>query len=102
MKKERIIGNELREHAETASRLLKTIGNPNRLMILCTLVQGESAVSELNERITMSQSNLSQHLSILRREGLVQTRRDAQTIFYSLQSDEVRSLMECLNEIYCE
>ena len=101
MNKERINGSELREHADAASRLLKTIGNPHRLMILCTLVQGEFAVGELNDRIAMSQSNLSQHLAVLRRERLVHTRRESQTIFYSLQSDEVRTLMECLHEIYC-
>lgn len=94
--------SELQKHAEAASQLLKTIGNPSRLMVLCTLVQGEFAVGELNDRLAMSQSNLSQHLAILRRERLVQTRREAQTIFYSLQSNEVRSLIECLHEIYCK
>jgi len=96
-----INSDELLQHAEEASRLLKTIGSPIRLMILCTLVQGEYAVGELNDRIGQSQSTLSQHLAILRRERLVRTRREAQTIFYSLESHEVRSLMECLYKIYC-
>ena len=100
-KKEIINASELREHAEAASSLLKTIGNPVRLMILCTLLQGEFTVGELNERIELSQSSLSQHLAVLRREGLVRTRRDAQTIFYSLESDEVKSVMACLHKIYC-
>ena len=101
MRKNRIDGTALRQHAEQASQLLKTIGNPIRLMILCTLVQGEYSVGELNNWIELSQSTLSQHLAILRREGLVRTRREAQTIFYSLESDEVHSLMECLYKIYC-
>ena len=97
----RIDGAELRLHADDAAQLLRTIGNPIRLMILCTLVQGEYSVGELNDRIDQSQSTLSQHLAILRREGLVSTRREAQTIFYSLQSTEVRLLMELLHKIYC-
>ncbi|WP_197493022.1 ArsR/SmtB family transcription factor [Woeseia oceani] len=101
MKKKRLDGAALRQHADEASRLLKTIGNPIRLMILCTLVEGEYAVGELNERIAQSQSTLSQHLAILRREGIVQTRREAQTIYYSLNSTEVRSLMEWLYKTYC-
>lgn len=100
-KKETINASELREHAEAASSLLKTIGNPVRLMILCALVQGELTVGELNERIDMSQSSLSQHLAVLRREGLVRTRREAQSIFYSLESVEVKSVMACLHNIYC-
>ena len=100
-KKETIYASELRDHAESASSLLKTIGNPVRLMILCTLAKGEFTVGELNERINMSQSSLSQHLAVLRREGLVRTRRESQTIFYSLESVEVQSVMACLHKIYC-
>lgn len=99
--KVRIDGSELRDHAEAASRLLKTIGNPVRLMILCTLVHGEFAVGELNERMDVSQSTVSQHLAILRHEGIVRTRRKAQTIYYSLESDDVRSVMTCLYKVYC-
>jgi len=91
----------LHQHAEKASQLLKAIGNPARLMILCTLVQDELSVGELNNRVDLSQSTLSQHLAVLRREELVSTRREAQTIFYSLRSDEVRLVMQCLYKIYC-
>tara|TARA_R110002096_G_scaffold6206_1_gene28517 strand:- start:3713 stop:4021 length:309 start_codon:yes stop_codon:yes gene_type:complete len=101
MKSPGIDAAELHQHAEQASRLLKTLGNPVRLMILCTLAQGEFAVGDLNGRIDLSQSTLSQHLAVLRREGLVQTRRDAQSIFYSLHGNEVRSLMDCLYKTYC-
>ncbi len=100
-KTEKMSSDELQQHAEAAATLLKTIGNPTRLMILCALLQGEFTVGELNERIDMSQSSLSQHLAVLRREGVVKTRREAQTIFYSLQSNEVELLISCLYEIYC-
>jgi DNA-binding transcriptional ArsR family regulator len=93
---------KMRHNAEQASQLLKTIANPHRLMILCTLIDGELSVGELNERIDVSQSTLSQHLAILRRSGNVQTRREAQTIYYSLHNREVQMLMDCLYTIYCE
>ena len=75
---------ELQANSEQAAELLKTAGNPHRLMILCLLSEGEMSVGELNERIDLAQSPLSQHLAILRRTGLVSTRRDGQTIFYSV------------------
>ena len=92
---------ELRQHAEEASELLKAMGNPIRLMILCSLVEAERSVGELNELIDVSQATVSQHLAILRREGLVQTRREAQTIYYSLAATKVRLLTACLHKIYC-
>tara|TARA_R110000782_G_scaffold69027_2_gene138838 strand:+ start:235 stop:546 length:312 start_codon:yes stop_codon:yes gene_type:complete len=93
---------ELQANSEQAAELLKTAGNPHRLMILCLLSEGEMSVGELNERIDLAQSPLSQHLAILRRTGLVSTRRDGQTIFYSLRGNQVQKLMGCLHEIYCE
>jgi ArsR family transcriptional regulator, virulence genes transcriptional regulator len=101
MAKKEMDGAALQRHAEEASQLLKAIGNPVRLMILCTLAQGEHAVGEIHDQIDLSQSALSQHLAVLRREELVKTRREAQTIFYSLRSDEVRAIMQCLQKIYC-
>jgi DNA-binding transcriptional ArsR family regulator len=98
----KIDSGTLQQNAQQASRLLKTIANPHRLMILCTLLDGELSVGELNERIDVSQSTLSQHLAILRDSGHVQTRRQAQTIYYSLQSREVGLLMETLYKIYCQ
>ena len=93
--------SQLRRNSEQAARLLKTAGNPHRLMILCTLIDAEMSVGELNERIDISQSQLSQHLAVLRRTNLVRTRREAQTIYYSLSGNEVRKLMDCLYEIFC-
>ncbi len=95
------LSQELKAHAQEAAQLLKALANENRLMILCSLVQQELNVSQLNERLTLSQSALSQHLAWLRREGLVQTRRDAQTIFYSLQGSKAKQVIEVLQSIYC-
>jgi DNA-binding transcriptional ArsR family regulator len=92
---------ELRNHAGEASRLLKALANPARLMVLCTLADGELSVGKLNRTIPLSQSALSQHLAVLRRDGLVATRREAQTIFYSLVDGPASRLIERLHEIYC-
>lgn len=93
---------ELHQHAEAAARLLKAVGNPNRLMILCTLVEGEHSVGELNALVDLSPSALSQHLAVLKHQGLVATRREAQTIYYSLEDSEAQELMACLHRIYCQ
>ncbi|MBZ9556892.1 MULTISPECIES: metalloregulator ArsR/SmtB family transcription factor [unclassified Modicisalibacter] len=83
-----------------ATNLLKAMANENRLRILCLLDDGELSVSELNARLALSQSALSQHLAILRREGLVTTRRASQTIYYSLQGDQARTLLDTLAGLY--
>ncbi|GAA6133225.1 metalloregulator ArsR/SmtB family transcription factor [Oceaniserpentilla sp. 4NH20-0058] len=95
------VAEEMKSHARDASQLLKALANENRLMILCSLAQGEMNVSQLNERLDLSQSALSQHLAWLRRENLVNTRRDAQTIFYSLQGTKAKEVIEVLQTIYC-
>ena len=92
---------ELKAHAIEAAQLLKALANESRLMILCSLTMGELNVSQLNERLELSQSALSQHLAWLRREGLVQTRRDAQTIYYSLQGSKAEAVIQVLQSIYC-
>lgn len=91
----------MREHAGAAARLLKAIANEKRLMILCVLTEGELSVGEINERIPVSQSALSQHLAILRRDQLVTTRRDGQLIFYRLREGPVLRLIQTLHGIYC-
>ncbi len=88
-------------HAGDASRLLRTLANDQRLLVLCMLVEGELSVSQINERIDLSQSALSQHLARLREEGLVNTRRDAQTIFYSMAEGPAQALIGTLHAIYC-
>lgn len=92
---------QMTKAADKASALMKTLGHKGRLMVLCQLAGGEKSVGELSESLGMPQSPLSQHLSRMRKEGLVSTRREAQTIFYSLQADEVGKIIECLYGLYC-
>lgn len=92
---------EMREHANDATRLLKALANESRLMILCNLASSEMSVGELNEHVPLSQSALSQHLALLRRDGLVNTRREAQTIYYTLVDGPAARVIEVLHGIYC-
>ncbi|MCC4591447.1 metalloregulator ArsR/SmtB family transcription factor [Xanthomonas campestris pv. cannae] len=91
----------MRAHASEAARLLKALGNEKRLLLLCLLVDREQSVGELNARVELSQSALSQHLALLREDGLVQTRREGQTIYYSLVPGPVQRILEVLHGIYC-
>jgi len=91
----------LETKARRVSTLLKAMGNERRLMILCHLVQGEKSVGALEGLVGLSQSALSQHLARLRRDRFVRTRRQAQTIFYSIDSPEVLEVMRTLYAIYC-
>lgn len=91
----------MRAHAADAARLLKALGNEKRLMVLCLLVEAERSVGELNARLDLSQSALSQHLAVLRADGLVTTRRDAQTIYYSLADGPAQRIIDTLHDIYC-
>ena len=93
--------NAMRGHACDASRLLKALANEQRLLIVCLLASGEHSVTELNDRLDLSQSALSQHLAVLRRDGLVDTRRAAQTIYYSLPPGPVSRIINTLHGIYC-
>lgn len=92
---------QLQENARRASALLKAMSNEHRLLILCQLVRGERSVGELERLIGLSQSALSQHLARLRRDNLVQTRRAAQTIFYSLKGEEASAVIDTLYGLYC-
>ncbi len=93
--------DEMERHAEQAAQFLKLMANPHRLMILCHLLDAEMSVSELNQHLPLSQSALSQHLAVLRNSGLVKTRREQQTIHYSLASIEVQAVMAVLYEQFC-
>lgn len=86
--------------AEIASDFLSAMANPKRLLILRVLVGGEIAVGALANQVGLSQSALSQHLSKLRAQNLVTTRRDAQTIYYSSKSEAVMTVLEALDRIY--
>lgn len=91
----------MREHAMDAAGLMKALGNESRLMVLCLLAEGERSVSELNEIIPLSQSALSQQLARLRQQGLVKTRRESQTIYYSLAEGPADKVIHLLHDIYC-
>jgi DNA-binding transcriptional ArsR family regulator len=91
----------LKKHSAEAAKLLKQLGNHNRLMILCSLINGELSVKALNQITNLSQSALSQHLASLRKAQLVQTRREAQTIFYRLRGDKSIQIITVLKSIYC-
>jgi DNA-binding transcriptional ArsR family regulator len=93
---------EMEKNAHEATLLLKSMANETRLMILCQLNSNEMTVSQLLDSIDLSQSALSQHLAILRREKLVKTRRDAQNVYYSLHSEEVKALIKVLYQLYCD
>jgi DNA-binding transcriptional ArsR family regulator len=89
------------EHATGAAGLMKALGNESRLMILCMLAEGECSVGELNELIPLSQSALSQQLARLRQQGIVSTRRESQTIYYSLADGPADRVVRLLHDIYC-
>ena len=90
----------LEASARRASALLRAMGNTHRLMILCQLSKGEKNVGELERIIGLSQSALSQHLARLRNDTLVKTRREAQTIYYSLAGEEAAAVIETLCRLY--
>jgi DNA-binding transcriptional ArsR family regulator len=92
----------MQSQAADASRLLKALGNAQRLRVLCLLVDREMSVGQINEQLPdLSQSALSQHLAKLREEGLVQTRREAQTIWYTLEHGPAQQIITTLYDIYC-
>lgn len=93
---------EMHAHAGEAAQLLKALGNEQRLLILCHLLEKPLSVGELNDRLDLSQSALSQHLALLREAGLVNTRREAQSIYYSLPAGPVTRIMALLQDIYCD
>jgi DNA-binding transcriptional ArsR family regulator len=92
---------EMRKNSTKAAQLLKAISNERRLLILCYLLEGEMSVGDMNDRLELSQSALSQHLALLRRHHLVKTRKEAQTVFYRIESGEVKAVLQVLHDLYC-
>ena len=89
-----------RERAHETARFLKVLANESRLMVLCSLNDGELTVGALHQRVPLSQSALSQHLAVLRREGFVITRREAQTIYYRIADPRVHQLMPVVCDLF--
>lgn len=92
---------KLEKKAAQAANAMKSLSNKWRLMILCQLVGGEKSVGELLEAVELSQSALSQHLAVLRANGLVSTRRESQSIFYSVKGREAPVILAALYDVYC-
>ncbi|HVC16821.1 MAG TPA: metalloregulator ArsR/SmtB family transcription factor [Rhodanobacter sp.] len=88
--------------ADEASELLKSLANRHRLLILCQLTDGERSVGDLAAFLGLRDSTVSQHLSLLRRDGLVHARRDGQTIWYAIASAPARRVLETLFEVFCK
>jgi DNA-binding transcriptional ArsR family regulator len=87
--------------AARACTLLKVLGNPDRLMLLCQLSQGEYCVSELESLLRIQQPTLSQQLGVLREERLVSTRREGKQIYYSMASKEALAVITALHQVFC-
>lgn len=92
---------EMFKHAGEAADFLKALANDQRLAILCTLLDAPQSVGQINERVQLSQSALSQHLAVLRESGLVETEKQAQTVYYSVSDDKTRRILELLHECFC-
>ena len=92
----------MRASASHACGMLKTLSNPDRLLLLCQISQGECCVSELEEALDIHQPTLSQQLTVLRDEGLVNTRRDGKRIYYSMASAEALAVMKVMYAQFCQ
>lgn len=91
----------MQQQADAAADLLKAMSNPQRLRVLCLLLEREMSVGEINALVDLSQSALSQHLAVLREGGLVDTRKEAQTVYYSVPSGPVHEIIRVLHGHYC-
>ncbi|MHA6686520.1 ArsR/SmtB family transcription factor [Mesorhizobium sp. A556] len=95
-----MVSSKLIDNAEAAASFLMLMGNEKRLIIVNHLLDSEMSVGAIAEKVSLSQSALSQHLAKLRAFGLVQTRRDRQMIYYSCQSEMVRALLQMLSAVF--
>ncbi|MBN9074827.1 MAG: helix-turn-helix transcriptional regulator [Rhizobiales bacterium] len=101
--KRRIVApKDMQGRADEVAALLKTMAHPARLMLACTLAEGEYSVGELEEKLGIHQPSLSQQLGVLREAGVVETRREAKQIFYRLTQQKAAQLIQALYAIYCD
>lgn len=91
----------MQAHARQAADLMQALSSPHRLLVLCALAEQELRVSDLNTRLPLSQSALSQHLALLRKLGLVNTRRQSQTIYYSIADGPALAIIQLLHAHFC-
>lgn len=102
MKQTSISSDTFEQQTRQAAEFLRTLGNANRLQVLCLLIEhGEMSVGQILTFTQLSQSALSQHLAKMREEGLVNYRRDAQVLYYSLCDDKVAKIVAVLKEMFC-
>lgn len=92
----------MQRNANQAEAMLKLLANAKRLMILCHLVQGEKSVGELAVLVGLSASSLSQHLSKMRIQGLIESEKRGQMVYYSIQNPEIQAILSTLYLIYCK
>jgi DNA-binding transcriptional ArsR family regulator len=97
--RENLLANE--EHIDQASRALKAMAHPLRLKILCVLGDEEISVQEIVDCVGTSQSNISQHLAILREKGVLRTRKDANRVFYRIGDERTLTLISMMQEVFC-
>lgn len=93
--------NDMKTRSAEVAELLKTMAHPERLMVLCQLVDGEVGVTQLQAGSSLSQSAFSQQLSVLRKQGLVDVRKESQQVFYRLADPHVTALIASLHSIFC-
>ncbi|CZF83110.1 MULTISPECIES: ArsR/SmtB family transcription factor [Grimontia] len=95
------MGKELQQQANEAAKVLRILAHPERLMVLCQLREGEKNVSSLLENSALSQSAFSQHLTVLRQAGLVETRKESQSVFYRIAGGKVENLINAIQGAWC-
>jgi DNA-binding transcriptional ArsR family regulator len=97
-----VVVDDMQSQAQEVSELLKTMAHPVRLLVLCQLVNHELSAGELVERSSLSQSAFSQHLTVLKKQGIVKVRKEAQQVFYSLADERVEKLLDSLYGLFCK
>lgn len=101
MKMNHLTIRQMQDNALAAEELLKSLANSHRLMVLCHLVNGEMSVGELEKKIALSQSSLSQHLARLRNQGIVEYRKEGTTVLYRVADEKALRVLETLYGLYC-
>ena len=92
---------QMKTNAIEVSELLKTLAHPERLMVLCQLINSEVGVGQLQQSSTLSQSAFSQHLTVMRKHGIIQARKESQQVFYSLSDSRIAQLIQSLQTVFC-
>ena len=96
------MGDSMLQSATEASELLKIMAHPERLIVMCKLIEGEKGVGELFEGSTLSQSAFSQHLTVLRKHNIIKARKVSQQVFYSISDGRVAPLIEAFSQVFCK